>query len=151
MTLQNTLSGPSSLIMLFSDILRSQRFGRGRQWIHGWINAELSDGALQHDSRVQVSESVSGRRIGEVICGHVNGLKRGNRSVVSRSNSFRQVAHFRSQRRLITDRRGSTTEQRRNLGTSLRKTEDIVDKQQHVLVLLIPKVLCHGQRRETDA
>jgi len=42
-------------------------------------------------------------------------------------NPFLQVSHVGCERRLITDRRGNTAEERRNFRARLGETEDIVD------------------------
>lgn len=84
---------------------------------------------------------VAGRRVGQVICRHINCLDRGDRTILGRSDSLLEFADFVCQSRLITNGRRHTSQQRRNLGTCLDITENVVDKQQHVLVLFITEVL----------
>jgi peptide chain release factor 1 len=91
------------------------------------------------------------RRVGVVVGGHVDRLHRRDRTVLRRRDALLQLAHFREQRRLVTDRRRHAAEQRRHFGTRLREAEDVVDEQEHVLVLGIAEVLGNGQRRESDA
>jgi peptide chain release factor 1 len=55
------------------------------------------------------------------------------------------LAHLVERRRLITDRRGHAAEQRRHFGSRLREAEDVVDEQEHVLVLHVAEVLGDGQ------
>src|SRR6185295_15155412 len=44
-----------------------------------------------------------------------------------------------------------SAEQRRHLGTGLHEPEDVVDEQQHVLVLYVAEVLRHRERAQRDA
>src|SRR5215831_9119318 len=48
---------------------------------------------------------------------------------------------IRSQGRLVTDGAGSAAKQGGHLGASLRKPKDVVDEEQHVLMLLVAEVL----------
>jgi peptide chain release factor 1 len=61
-----------------------------------------------------------------------------------------QLAHLVRQRRLVAHRRGHPAEQGRHLGSGLGEAENIVDEQQHVLLLDIPEVLGHGERGQRD-
>ena len=58
---------------------------------------------------------------------------------------FPQGTHLGGQRGLVTNGRGHTAQQCGHLGTGLREAEDIIDEQQHVLILHIAEVLCRGQ------
>ena len=62
-----------------------------------------------------------------------------------------QLAHLVGQRRLVTHCRRHAAEQRRHLRAGLHEAEDVVDEQQHVLVLHVAEVLGHRQRRQGDA
>src|SRR5258708_23316022 len=75
-------------------------------------------------------------------------LERSNRSLLSRRDSFLQGANFSSQRGLIPDRAGGASEQRRDFGTSLRKPEDVVDEEQHILIFLVAKIFGNGEARQ---
>ena len=61
-----------------------------------------------------------------------------------------QLAHLVGQRRLVAHRRRHPAEQRGDLGAGLGEAEDVVDEQQHVLVLHVAEVLGHGQRGQAD-
>ena len=61
-----------------------------------------------------------------------------------------ELTHFISQVRLVTDSGGHTAQQRRYLRTGLGETENVVDEQQHVLMLDITEVLSHGQTGQCD-
>ena len=62
-----------------------------------------------------------------------------------------QHAHLVGQGGLVPHRgRHPGGEQGRHLGTGLSEPEDVVDEQQHVLVLDVAEVLGHGQRGQGD-
>jgi len=58
---------------------------------------------------------------------------------------FLQVAHFGGEVGLVADGAGGAAQQGGHLGTGLGKAEDVVNKEQHVLVLLVAEVFSHGQ------
>jgi hypothetical protein len=97
-----------------------------------------------------VGERGRRRRVGQVVGGHVNGLHRGDRTLVGGGDAFLQRAHVGGQRRLITHGRRNTAEQRRHFRTRLGEAEDVVDEEQHVLAL-VAEVLGDGQAGQRDA
>ena len=68
-----------------------------------------------------------------------------------RGDALLQLAHLVGQGRLVTHRGRHAAEQGRHLGTGLGEPEDVVDEQQHVLLLHVAEVLRHRQRRQRDA
>ena len=62
-----------------------------------------------------------------------------------RGDALLQGAHLIGQVRLVSHGGRHTTQQGGHLRTSLGETEDVVDEQQHVLVLHVTEVLSHGQ------
>ena len=66
-------------------------------------------------------------------------------------NTFLQLTHFVSQVGLVTHGGRHTAQQGGNLRTGLGETEDVVDEQQHVLVLYIAEVFRHGQSGQSHA
>ena len=128
-----------------------ERLRDGGERIDGGINAELGDGALEHDGRVQVREGVRRRRVGEIVRGHVNGLHGGDGALLRRGDALLEEAHLVGERRLVTDRGRRAAEQRGHLGAGLRETEDVVDEEEHVLVFLVAEIFGHRERREGDA
>ena len=68
-----------------------------------------------------------------------------------RGDALLQLAHFVGQGGLVSDGRRHAAEQRRHLGAGLGEPEDVVDEQQHVLLLHIAEVLGHGQGRQRHA
>ena len=55
------------------------------------------------------------------------------------------------QRRLVADRARHAAEQRRDFRAGLREAEDVVDEEEHVLLLGVAEVLGDGQAAERDA
>src|SRR5208337_891193 len=108
-------------------------------------------GALQHDGGVQVGKSGGRRRIGQIVRRHIHGLERGDGTFLCRSNPFLQITHLRRQRGLIADRAGSASQQGRDFRTGLGETENVVNEQKDVLVLLVAEVLGNGQSRQGHA
>ena len=91
------------------------------------------------------------RRVGEVVGGDVDGLQRGDRVTAGRGDPLLQLAHLVGQRRLVADGGRHAAEQRGDLGAGLGEPEDVVDEQQHVLLLHVAEVLRHRQRGQRDA
>ena len=91
------------------------------------------------------------RRVGVVVGGHVHRLQRRDRVTLGRGDALLQLAHLVGERRLVAHRRRHAAEQRRHLGARLHEPEDVVDEQQHVLVLHVAEVLGDGERRQRDA
>jgi hypothetical protein len=87
----------------------------------------------------------------KVVRGHVNGLDRGDRAFVGGGDPLLEAGHFLGEGRLVTHGGRRAAEQRGDLGTGLGETEDVVDEEQHVLVVLVAEVFGHGERGEGDA
>src|SRR5438128_11052708 len=91
------------------------------------------------------------RWVGEVICWNVNRMEGSDRSLVGRSNALLQVAHLRSERRLITNGGWRTAEQRRHFRPGLGKSEDVINEKQHILIAFVAEIFRHRQRGESHA
>ena len=95
-----------------------------------------------------------GRRrsgIRQVVRRHVDCLHGGDRAAARGGDALLQRAHFARKRRLIAHGRGHTPEQRGDLAARLHKTENIIDKEQHVLVFFVAEVFRHRQAGKRDA
>ena len=99
---------------------------------------------------VEVGEGRERRRVGVVVGRHVHRLQRRDRAAPGRGDALLQLAHLVGQRGLVAHGRGHAAEQGRHLGAGLHEAEDVVDEQQHVLVLHVAEVLGHRQRRQGD-
>ena len=114
----------------------------------------MPSSAIWRESTVVASrwrERRRGRRVGEVVGGHVDRLHRRDRALLRRRDALLELAHVGRERRLVADGRRDAAEQRRHLGARLREAEDVVDEEQHVLALFVAEVLGDGERREADA
>ena len=134
-------------VVLVADVLRVEDpRGRGQR-VHRRVDALLGDRAGELGGGVEVRERGGRRRVGVVVGGHVDRLHRGDRPAAGRGDPLLQLAHLVGQRRLVAHGRRHPAEQRGDLGAGLGEPEDVVDEQQHVLVLHVAEVLRHGQRR----
>ena len=137
--------------MALADDLWRQDRRRRRQRVDGRVDAQRGDLTAQLGGGVEEGERGERRRVGVVVGGHVHGLQRGDRAATGRRDALLQLAHLVGERRLVAHRRWHTAEQRGHLRTGLHETEDVVDEQQHVLVLHVAEVLGHGECRQRDA
>ena len=137
--------------MLVADDARVEDAARRGERVHGRVDAELGDLAREHRGGVEVGERGGGRRVGQVVGRHVDGLHRRDRAVAGGGDALLQRAHLGGQRRLVAHGGRHAAEQGRHLGAGLREAEDVVDEQQHVLLHLVAEVLGHGQAGQADA
>src|SRR3954449_10143609 len=147
--LEDLLDARRDLVVLLADDVRLEdRRGRVERVDRG-VDALLRDAAREHRRRVQVREHRRGRRVGEVVGGHVDRLHGGDRALAGRRDPLLQLAHLGLERRLVAHLRRHAAEQRGDLGAGLHEAEDVVDEQQHVLALLAV-VLRHRQAGQRD-
>ena len=149
--LQHTLHRTGDVVVLLADDTGVEH-ARGRvERIDRREDRLLGDRAAEHRRRIQMGERGRRRRVGQVVGGHVNGLERRDGTFLRRSDAFLQVAHLSSQRGLVTDGARRAAEERGHFGAGLRKAEDVVHEQEHVLVVLVAEILGHGERGERNA
>ena len=74
--LEHALHAAGDLVVLLADDFGRERLRGGGERIDRRIDAELGDGTLEHDGRIQVREGVRRRRVGQIVRRHVNGLER---------------------------------------------------------------------------
>lgn len=72
--LEDLLDTTGYIIMLRSHNVGVHDTGGGVQWIHGGVDAQLSNGTGQHSGGIQVSECGGRSRISQVISRHIDGL-----------------------------------------------------------------------------
>src|SRR5690606_34285009 len=138
------------VVALADDLGREDR-GGGGQRVDGGVDAERRDVAGQLGGAVEVGEGGERRRVGVVVGGHVHGLKRGDRATPGRGDALLELTHLVGEGGLVAHGGGHAAEQGRHLGTGLDEPEDVVDEEQHVLLLYVAEVLGHGERREGAA
>src|SRR5699024_4141592 len=146
--LQDLLDPLGHVVVLLAHVLRVEDARCGGQRVHRRVNTLLRDRPGKLGRRVQVGER--GRRggVGVVVRGDVDRLHRGDRVASRGGDSLLQLAHLVRQVGLVTHRRGHPAQQRGDFHTSLGETEDVVDEQEHVLLLDVAEVLRHRQRRQ---
>ena len=139
------------VVVAVADDLGREDRRRRRERVDRRVDAEGGDLTAELGGRVEVGERRERRRVGVVVGGHVHGLQRRDRVALGRGDALLQLAHLVGERGLVAHRRRHAAEQRRHLGAGLDEAEDVVDEQQHVLVLHVAEVLGDGQRGEADA
>lgn len=72
--LQYLLHAPGHVVVLGPHDVGVHDTGGGIQRVHGWVDAQLGDGAGQYGGGVQVGEGGGRGGVGQVIGGHVDGL-----------------------------------------------------------------------------
>ncbi len=131
--------------MLFTNGGRIQNARGGVQRIHSRINPKLCNGARQHGRCIQVSKGCCRCRVGQVIRRHIHGLNRGDRTLMGGGDAFLHRAHIGPQGRLIAHSGGNTAQQSGHFRASLRKAEDVIHEEQHVLAFFITEIFRLGQ------
>ena len=144
------LTRTARVVVVLADVLRVEDPRRRRQRVHGRVDAERRDLARELGGRVEVRERRGRRRVGVVVGRHVDRLHRGDRVTTRRGDPLLEHAHLVGEVRLVAHRGRHPAEQRGHLGAGLGEPEDVVDEQQHVLVLHVAEVLRHRQRRQRD-
>jgi len=142
--LKQLLNLSCSIIVLVSHDGGVEHSGGGVEGVHGGIDSQLSEGSAEHSGGVQMGEGGGGGRVGEIIGGDIDGLDGSDGTLFSGGDPFLQGSQVGSEGGLVTDGRGDTSQQGRHLGAGLREPEDVVNKQQHILVFFISEVLSHG-------
>ncbi len=87
----------------------------------------------------------------EIVRRDVDRLEGGDRAVLGRGDPFLELAHFRGKRGLVADGARSASEQGGDFRAGLGKAEDVVDEEEHVLVLFVAEILGHGERAQGHA
>ena len=149
--LQHRLHLAGDAGVLFADDVGTERAGRRCQRIDGGINALRRDRSLEINERVQVRECIRRRGVGRIVGRHVNGLHGRDRALLRRRDALLKLAHFRRQRRLITDGAGHTPEECRHFGAGLRESENVVDEQERVRAGFIAEIFSHRERAQCHA
>src|SRR3954469_9142633 len=148
--LQDLLHPDGHVVVLLADVLRVEDTRRGGQRVDGRVQTPRRYVAPQLGGSVQGREGGGRRRVGVVVGGYVDRLHRGDRVTARRGDPLLQNAHLVGQVGLVTHRGRHPAQQGRHLRTGLGEPEDVVDEQQHVLLLHVAEVLRHRQGRQRD-
>ena len=128
-----------------------QNAGGGSQRVHSGIDALLDDFTAQDGGSVQMCKRGSGGGVGQVIGGDVDGLHRGDGTLAGGGDALLQSTHLGGQRGLVADGGRHTAQQCGHLRTSLGEAEDVINEEQHILILHIAEILRHGQAGQCHA
>jgi len=93
---------------------------------------------------------VRGGGVGEVVGGDVDGLDGGDGPRRRVADALLEFGEVRGQRGLITQPGRKQAHEARHLLAGLDEAEDVVHHEEHVLPLVIPEVLGHGEGRVSD-
>ena len=129
---------------------RVQNTGCGLQRINCRINSQLYDGTGKYSRSIQMCECRSRCRVCQVIRRHINGLYGCDGTALCGSDTLLKSTHLGLQCRLVSYCGRHTSKQGGNLGTCLRKTENIVDEQQDIFSCLVTEIFCHRKSGKTD-
>ena len=143
--LEDSLDFFGYFIVSFSYSIRIQNQRITLKRIHRRINPLFSDRPVQHDRRIKMRKGRRRSRIRKIICRNIHRLHRSNRPFIRGSNSLLQSSHLTRQGWLISYRRRDSSKQSGHLRSCLSKSEDIINKEQHIFSLFISKVFCHCQ------
>ncbi len=130
---------------------RLQHGAGGIQGIHSGIDAFGCQGAVEHRGGVQVGEGGGGSGVGEVVSRDVDGLDRRDRTFHGGGDALLQGADVGAEGGLVAHSGRHAAQQSGHFGAGLHEAEDVVDEQQHVLLVHVTEVLRHGQCGEAHA
>ena len=137
--------------MLFSHDGGFQNTAGGFQRVYRGVNAFLHDLSGKDGGGIEMAENRCGGRVGQIVRRHVNRLYGGNGTVLGGGNALFQLSELSRQSRLITDGGGHSSEQSGYFRTCLHIAEDVIDKEQNVLILHVAEVFRHGKPRESGS
>ncbi len=132
--------------MPITNNARRGHFGTGLQRIDGRIKSFTGPLAREHDGCGEMREGVHRCRIGEIIRRHIHRLNRGDGPGIRVGDAFLQPGQLRAHRGLIAQTGRHLPHQAGHFRAGLDEPENIVDQQQNITVLVVPKILGHGQR-----
>ncbi len=91
------------LVVIFTDNQRVKVLAGTCQRINRREDTACCNRTFQRDGTVKVGEHGHRRRVGVIVCRYIHRLDRGDRTLSCGGNTFLQLAHFVSQRWLITN------------------------------------------------
>ena len=143
--LEHLLHAAGDFVVLLADNVGGQD-ARGRvERIHGGVDAQLGDLAGKNQGAVEVGEGRGRRGVGQVVSGNVDGLDGGDGALRRGGDAFLQGAEVGAQGGLVTDGGRHAAEKGGHFGAGLGEAEDVVDEEEHVLVLLVAEVFSAGE------
>ena len=143
--LQHHLHATSHFIMLIPHNFRGQGLGCGRQRLHRREEPLGRQRAFQHHRGVQVGEGCGRGRVRQVVRRNIHGLHGCDGTVLGGSDAFLKIRHFLRQVRLVTHGGRRAAQQGGHFRPRLGETENVVNEEKYVLVLLVAEVFRHRQ------
>lgn len=129
--LKDLLHTGGGVVVVLSDDTGVQHTGLGVKRVDSGVDTQLRDTTRQHSGGVQVSEGGGRGGISQIVSRHVDGLDRGDGTLLGGGDTLLHTTHVDGEGGLVTDGRGDTTQQGRHLRTGLGETEDVVDEEKH--------------------
>ena len=149
--LEHRLHAARDLVVLLPDDVRVEDTRGGVERVDGGVDAELGDLTRENRGRIEMRKCCRRRGVGQVVRRDIDRLHGRDRALLRRGDTLLQSADVGRQRRLVANGGRHTSEQRRDLGTCLDETEDVVNEEQHVLSLHVAEVLRHRESRQCHA
>ena len=137
--------------MLVTDNARVEHAGGGVERVDGGVDSELGNLPREHGGGVEMSEGRRGRGVRKIVGRHVDRLDTRNRSLLGGSNALLERTKIRGEGGLVSYSGGDAAEERGHLGARLGEAEDVVDEEEHILSLVVAKVLGDGESGESYA
>mmetsp|Transcript_21603 Transcript_21603/g.27489 ORF Transcript_21603/g.27489 Transcript_21603/m.27489 type:complete len:254 (-) Transcript_21603:657-1418(-) len=123
----------------------------GIQRIYSWINTQFCNLTRQNSCCIKMRKSCCWGWICKIISRHINSLDRSNRTSVCGSNTFLKFSQICSQGWLVTDSRWNSSQKSRHFRTCLSKSENIINKQKHILSLRVTEIFCNSQSGQSNS
>ena len=123
--LEDLLHTSGDLVVLGSnDVGVHDTAGRVER-IHSRVDTSLSNRSGEHSGGVQVSEGGGWGRVSQIVSRHVDGLDRGNGTLLGGGDSLLHATHVSGKGRLVTHSRRNTTQQSGHLRTGLNRGNEV--------------------------
>ena len=119
--LQELLDTSGNLVVLITDDVGVHDTAGRVEGIHSRVDSSLSNRSGEHSGGVQVSEGGGRGGVSQVISRDVDGLDRGNGSLLGGGDSLLHASHVSGQGWLVAHSGRNTTQQSRHFGTSLNR------------------------------
>mmetsp|Transcript_10743 Transcript_10743/g.25675 ORF Transcript_10743/g.25675 Transcript_10743/m.25675 type:complete len:533 (+) Transcript_10743:41-1639(+) len=149
--LEHLLHLTRELVVLLADDARVEHARCRVERVHGGVDSKLSNAARKHSRRVQMRKGGGGRRIGQIVSGHVDGLHGGDGTLLVGGDTLLEHTQIGGEGGLVSDSGRDTAEKGRHLGVGLGEAEDVVDEEKHVLALLVTEVLGNSETGQGNA
>ncbi len=139
------MNGTSDVVVLLSDDAGVKHTGGRVQRIDSGVNSQIGDLTGKHGGSVQMGEGGGRGGIRQVIGGNVDGLNGGDRTPLGGANTLLQSIHIGGKRGLVAYGGRDAAKQGTYFGASLGESENVVDKQKHILAFSVTEVFGNSE------